>query len=52
MTLPQVKAAFRNHKMEEVKLGGSDIDGILRGKYVSMEKPYPALSNPLEFEKG
>lgn len=38
MTLPQVKAAFRKHKIEKVKLGGTDIDGILRGKYISIEK--------------
>ena len=49
MTLQQIKAAFRKHKIEEVKLGGSDIDGILRGKYISLEKFHSAAESSFGF---
>jgi glutamine synthetase len=49
MTLQQVKAAFRKHKIEKVKLGGSDIDGILRGKYISLEKFLSAAKSSFGF---
>jgi glutamine synthetase len=38
MNLQQIKQAFVKHGIEKVKLGGFDVDGILRGKYVSREK--------------
>ncbi len=49
MTLPQIKAAFKKHKIEKVKLGGADIDGILRGKYISMEKFLSAAESSFGF---
>jgi glutamine synthetase len=49
MTLQQVKAAFRKHGIEKVKLGGSDIDGILRGKYISMHKFLSAAESSFGF---
>jgi len=38
MTLPETIDKFREHKITRVKLGAFDIDGILRGKYISIEK--------------
>jgi len=49
MTLQQVKAAFRKHEIEKIKMGGSDIDGILRGKYISMEKFLSAAESSFGF---
>ena len=34
MTLQQVFEKFLEHKIQRVKLGAIDIDGILRGKYI------------------
>jgi glutamine synthetase len=49
MTLPQIKAALKRHKIEKVKPGGADIDGILRGKYISMEKFLSAADSSFGF---
>jgi hypothetical protein len=37
MDAKQLKDAFEKHGIRRVKVGGYDIDGILRGKYVSLE---------------
>ena len=36
--LEQIKRTFQEKGIHKVKLGGFDIDGILRGKYVSIDK--------------
>jgi len=49
MSLQQIKQAFQKHKIDKVKLGGIDIDGILRGKYISLEKFYSAVESGFGF---
>lgn len=49
MTLQQIKQAFNRHKIDKIKLGGFDTDGILRGKYVSREKFLSAAEHGLGF---
>src|SRR5947207_3525243 len=36
--LERLREEFRNHGIRKVKLGGFDVDGVLRGKYVSLDK--------------
>lgn len=38
MTLEEIRKVFRERSIKKVKIGGFDIDGTLRGKYVSVEK--------------
>lgn len=38
MTLDRINAKFDEHGINKIKLGGFDIDGVLRGKYISREK--------------
>jgi glutamine synthetase len=38
MTLQQIKQTLDKHKINKIKIGGFDVDGILRGKYISREK--------------
>jgi glutamine synthetase len=38
MTISEALEKFREHKITRVKLGAFDIDGLLRGKYISVEK--------------
>jgi glutamine synthetase len=40
---------FETHGIRHVKLGGTDLDGVLRGKYVSLEKFHSALESDLGF---
>ncbi|HEY1696782.1 MAG TPA: glutamine synthetase family protein [Polyangiaceae bacterium] len=49
MDAKQLKEAFEKHGIRRVKVGGFDVDGILRGKYVAMEKLWGALEEPLGF---
>lgn len=49
MTLQQVFEKFLEHKIQRVKLGAIDIDGILRGKYISVEKFRSAADGGLGF---
>ncbi len=49
MNLQQIKQAFQKHKIDKVKLGGIDIDGILRGKYISLDKFYSAAESGFGF---
>ena len=48
-SLQQIKQTFQKHKIDKVKLGGIDIDGILRGKYISLDKFYSAVENGFGF---
>jgi len=49
MDLRQVKQAFTMHGVDKVKLGGFDIDGVLRGKYISVEKFLSAAETGMGF---
>lgn len=49
MTLQQIKQAFDKQKIDKIKLGGFDTDGILRGKYISREKFLSAAEHGLGF---
>src|SRR3989440_7927600 len=45
--LERLREEFRNHGIRKVKLGGFDVDGILRGKYVSLDKFWSAAEGGL-----
>ncbi len=49
MDLEQIKKLFAKHKIEQVKLGGFDIDGVLRGKYISLDKFFSCAQSELGF---
>jgi glutamine synthetase len=49
LDLDRLRLAFEERKITKVKLGGTDIDGVLRGKYVSLEKFFSAAQNGLGF---
>jgi glutamine synthetase len=49
MTLHEIKQLFAKHSIEKVKLGGFDIDCVLRGKYISLEKFFSAAESGLGF---
>ena len=49
MRIEDVKQVFDEHHIDKVKLGGFDVDGVLRGKYISMEKFYAAVDLGLGF---
>lgn len=38
MDIPTLKKRFDELKIKNVKVGGFDVDGVLRGKYVSLDK--------------
>jgi len=38
MTLDEIRKVFRERGIKKVKIGGFDVDGLLRGKYVSVDK--------------
>jgi glutamine synthetase len=45
----ELKEEFQRRHVHQVKLGGFDIDGIFRGKYVSTDKFWSAVSGGLGF---
>jgi len=47
--LSELKAFFEEHAIRRVKLGGFDIDGVLRGKYVSLEKFFSAVEKGMGY---
>jgi glutamine synthetase len=49
MTLQQIRQIFRKQKIDKVKIGGFDTDGILRGKYISLDKFFAAAEHGLGF---
>src|SRR3989441_3747951 len=49
MNSQQIKQALAKHKIEKVKLGGFDVDGVLRGKYISLDKFWSAVESGLGF---
>jgi glutamine synthetase len=44
-----IRAHWEEHQVNKVKLGGFDLDGVLRGKYVSIEKFWSALADGFGF---
>jgi glutamine synthetase len=49
MDAKQLREAFEKHGIKRVKVGGYDVDGILRGKYLALDKFWGALSAPIGF---
>jgi glutamine synthetase len=49
ITLDELRLKFEAAAIRRVKVGAFDIDGILRGKYVSLEKFYSAVESGLGF---
>ncbi len=49
MNLAQVRRLFQKHKIQKVKLGGFDVDGVLRGKYISLEKFHSSVVHGFGF---
>ncbi len=48
-TLPDLAERFREKGIKKVKLGGVDIDGVIRGKYVNLEKFWSAVDGGMGF---
>jgi glutamine synthetase len=44
-----LKAAFAERNISKVKVGGFDVDGVLRGKYLSLDKFWGALEDGIGF---
>src|SRR6266536_455371 len=49
LDLDALRLVFEERKVTKVKLGGFDVDGVLRGKYVSLEKFFSAAQSGLGF---
>ena len=49
MDLSTLRGAFAERKITKVKVGGFDVDGILRGKYISLDKFWGALEDGIGF---
>jgi glutamine synthetase len=49
MDAKTLRAAFEEKNISKVKVGGFDIDGVLRGKYVSLDKFWSALEDGIAF---
>ena len=49
MTPQELKSEFEARGITKVKVGGFDVDGVLRGKYIAMDKLWSALDGGLGF---
>lgn len=49
MTVPEIKKGLKQAGVENVKVGAFDIDGILRGKYMKIDKFLSALDKGFGF---
>lgn len=47
--IEHLREEFRKHGIRRVKLGGFDVDGVLRGKYVSLDKFWGVAEGGLGF---
>src|SRR5688572_25767127 len=47
--IDHLRKQFEQHEIRRVKIGGFDIDCILRGKYVSLEKFWSIVENGMGF---
>ena len=48
-SLDQLREEFESRGVKRVKLGGFDIDGVLRGKYVALDKFWSAAQSGMGF---
>lgn len=49
MQIEKIKKLFERRQISKVKVAGFDIDGILRGKYISLDKFYSSVENGFGF---
>lgn len=49
MQIEDIKNLFDERKINKVKVGGFDIDGVLRGKYISLDKFFSAAEDGFGF---
>ena len=49
MTADQIKSRLESDKIQKIKLAGFDIDGVMRGKYISLDKFFSAIEKGLGF---
>lgn len=49
MQLDEIREAFARHDIKRVKVGGFDVDGVLRGKYIALDKFWSAAEHGLGF---
>jgi glutamine synthetase len=49
MDAKALRAAFAEKNLTKIKIGGFDVDGVLRGKYVSLDKFWSVLEDGLGF---
>lgn len=49
MDLSELRKVFEERAIKKVKVGGFDVDGVLRGKYVSTEKFWAAVEKGFGF---
>ena len=49
MDIATIELLLNEHQVNKVKIGGFDIDGVLRGKYISKEKFLSALQDGFGF---
>ena len=49
MEINQIKAHLESDKIQKIKLAGFDIDGVMRGKYISLDKFFSAIEKGLGF---
>jgi len=47
--IDEAKALIEQRQIKHIKIGLSDIDGVLRGKYISREKFFSALDHGMGF---
>ena len=45
----EIRKQFDSHGIKHVKVGGFDVDGVLRGKYISLDKFWSALEKGFGF---
>jgi glutamine synthetase len=49
MDAKQLRELFKEHGIKKVKVGGFDIDGVLRGKYIALDKFWGAVEGGFGF---
>jgi glutamine synthetase len=49
VNLEAIRAEWEEHQVQTVRLAGFDIDGVLRGKYVSVDKFWSAIADGFGF---
>jgi glutamine synthetase len=49
MDTKALEKAFEEHGIRKVKVGGFDVDGVLRGKYLALDKFWGALKDSIGF---